>query len=307
MGRHDREMTMSARRLYLQAMSRVLPRLAWPASLEALYYRESYRIRRDADYAPRPDDIFVVSFPKSGTTLLQMMLYQMTTDGEMSFPHIDAVCPWFELNLHRKAGPRFEELPSPRVFKSHHRWGQLPPGGRFIYIARDPCDVVVSAYHHFCALQGESDDIGRFVTRFLTLRPTSWFEHVESWWPHRNDPNVLFLLYGDVVGDLAGTVRRIAAFCGLPVDERSMPRIVERCGIAFMKRHEERFDSRLQRIGRRPEEFIRDGIPGAGRRELTADQQARLSAALDRLARQLGQHGNSLRRDLLHQQAGGPI
>jgi hypothetical protein len=298
---------MNARRLYLQAMSRVAPRLGWPAPLEILYQRVSYRVRRATDYTPRPDDIFLVSFPKSGTTLLQMMLYQMTTAGEIDFPHIDAVCPWFEVNLHLKAGHLFEELPSPRVFKSHHLWGRLPRQGRFVYIARDVHDVALSAYHHFRMVMGQEQDLGRFATLFLNTPSASWFEHVASWWPHRNDPDVLFLLYGEVVGDLAGTVRRIAAFCGLPVDERDMPRIVERCGIAFMKRHDEKFDPRRQRISRRPEEFIREGIPGAGRRELTADQRARLSARLDRLARQLGGGDASLHRDLLRSMSGDPV
>src|SRR5206468_68583 len=90
MDRSRREVTMNARRLYLQAASRALPLLSWPPPLEHLYQRASYRLRRATDYSPRPDDLFIVSFPKSGTTLLQMILYQMTTAGEMDFPHIDS-------------------------------------------------------------------------------------------------------------------------------------------------------------------------------------------------------------------------
>src|SRR4029079_6983675 len=133
---------MNARRLYLEAARRALPLLSWPPVLEHLYQRASYRIRRAADYSPRPDDLFVVSFPKSGTTLLQMMLYQMTTAGEMDFPHIDSVCPWFEYDLPMGSGPLFQELPSPRVFKSHYRRSWLPRQGRFLYIARDLPGVV---------------------------------------------------------------------------------------------------------------------------------------------------------------------
>jgi hypothetical protein len=293
---------MNARRLYLQAMSRALPLLSWSPSLENLFQRASYRIRRAADYVARPDDIFVVSFPKSGTTLLQMMLYQMTTAGELDFPHIDAVCPWFEFNLQLNGGRLFAELPSPRVFKSHYRRRWLPRDGRFLYIARDLRDVVASAYNHFHLTNGQAGDVARFTTVFLRGNPAfggSWFDHVASWWPHRRDPNVLFLLYDEVIADLAGTVRRIADFCGLRVDERDMPRIVERCGLAFMGRYEAQFDPRLERVSRRPEEFLREGVPGAGWRELTAGQRAPLAAALERLARELGQP-EERRRTLLH-------
>ena len=59
------------------------------------------RSRPDHRAAPRlpaaPDDIFVVTYPRSGTTWTQMILYQLTTDGRMDFAHITQVCPWFEL------------------------------------------------------------------------------------------------------------------------------------------------------------------------------------------------------------------
>jgi hypothetical protein len=45
------------------------------------------------DFVPRPDDIFIVTYPRSGTTWMQMILYQLTTDGDMTFAHIEQVCP----------------------------------------------------------------------------------------------------------------------------------------------------------------------------------------------------------------------
>lgn len=40
----------------------------------------------------------------------------------------------------------------------------------------------------------------------------SWYDHVAEWWTHRNDENVLFLWYEDLLRDLSGSVRKIAAF-----------------------------------------------------------------------------------------------
>jgi len=36
-------------------------------------------------FVPRNDDIFIVTYPRSGTTWLQQILYQLTTDGNMDF------------------------------------------------------------------------------------------------------------------------------------------------------------------------------------------------------------------------------
>jgi len=77
--------------------------------------RRIYWLRlKHFDYVPRPDDIFIVTYPRSGTTWMQMILYQLTTDGSMDFPHIAEYCPWFERSLRSARG--FETRPAPRIF-----------------------------------------------------------------------------------------------------------------------------------------------------------------------------------------------
>lgn len=251
-------------------------------------------------YKPRPDDIFIVTYPKSGTTLLQMMLHQLTTDGTVDFQHINSVSPWFEHELVRGNPARWEELPSPRFFKTHFRPHQLPRNARFIYILRDPGDVAISAYHHQRMMVGTDVPLEPAIDRFVDDRDPffgSWFRHAAHWWPHRQDPNVLFLRYEDVIADLAGTVRKVAAFCGITVDEAAMPRILERCSVAFMKEHNAKFDPRLSQISRHRAEFIRQGHPGAGAREMTASQKERLAARVQALEQKLGcTPGELLRR-----------
>lgn len=242
-------------------------------------------------YKPRPDDVFIATYPKSGTTLVQMLLYQMTTDGAMDFQHIDSVSPWFEQELVKGNPARWEELPSPRFFKTHFRPHMLPPTAKFIYVLRDPGDVAISAYHHQRMMLGSDVPIEPAIDRFVDDRGSflgSWFRHVEAWWPHRKDPNVLFLRYEDIITDLEETARRVAAFCSILVDEPAMPRILERCSVAFMKEHNAKFDPRLHQVSRSRAEFIRKGQAGAGTREMTASQQERLEARVRDLEQRLG-------------------
>jgi hypothetical protein len=84
-------------------------------------------------YIPRPDDIIVVTYPRSGTTLVQMILYQLFTDGEMDFAHIWEWSP--ECEPHAVTGSsRIEHLSSPRVFKSHSEYKMIPKGPcKYIY------------------------------------------------------------------------------------------------------------------------------------------------------------------------------
>jgi len=254
---------------------------------QQIHRRIRYRLARQYDYKPRPDDTFLVTYPKSGTTLLQMMLYQMTTRGEMGFSHIDDVSPWFERALHLGRGEKLEKAPSPRFLKSHLSYEEVPRHGKIIYLARDVRDVAVSAYHHQRLLMGREGDLELFIDDFLVGHTGfgSWFEHIESWWPHRHDPNVLFLRYEEVVADLGGTVRKVARFCSIPVDEAELPRIVERCGFDFMKKHNNKFDPRMETTG---EEFLRKGRTGEGRAGFTPEQSRRLGERIDELANRLG-------------------
>jgi peroxiredoxin len=218
-------------------------------------------------FVPRADDIFVVTYPRSGTTWMQMILYQLTTDGAMDFPHITTVCPWFERSL--KDGTAYDALPGPRVFKSHLPYRKIPRGPcKYIYVARDGKDVAVSYYHFYTAHMGFKGTFDEFFERFLGGRVHygSWFRHVRGWWEQRDDRNVLFLRYEELAADLPGSLRRIAAFCGLEVPPERWPGIVERCGFAFMKRHESQFDpltAMLHEQGFRPNSHLREGRSGA--------------------------------------------
>lgn len=250
---------------------------------------------------PRADDIYIATYPKSGTTLLQMMLYQLKSDGEMSFPHINTVCPWLELEFLRNHGDELEALAQPRCFKTHMLRSQIPRRGRFIYVVRDVRDVIVSAYHHERLIQGKDEGLEKFTERFLREgwgTTCTWFRHLESWWPHRHDPDVLFLSYEEIVADLEAAVRRIAGFCGLALREEDLPRILECCSLSFMKQHEDKFDTRHQRALPDVQGFIRKGEPG-GWRELSPRHQELLAKKLSEVAGRLGCARGAPYRELL--------
>jgi len=238
----------------------------------------------------RPDDVFISTFPKSGTTLVQMILYQLHGDGSMDIPHINAVVPWLEKEI-RAGNHRFlATLPSPRLFKTHMSYEFLPRAGRIIYVYRDVREVFVSLYHQQCRMGGWRIPVDDFARTFHRYRAMSgnWFEHLKSWWPHRYESNVLFLTFDEMTTDRERTIRRIASFCGIPLDESQLPRILERCSIEYMRRHNDKFDPRLHQIELQLETFIRHGKTGRWAAELPAAHQAKLERQTHELARRLG-------------------
>ncbi|MBF0429127.1 MAG: sulfotransferase domain-containing protein [Magnetococcales bacterium] len=231
----------------------------------------------------RPDDIFVVTYPRSGTTLMQMMLYQLTTDGSMDFQHIGLVVPWYERRIMsdpKAAMAYFAAMPSPRVFKSHLSYPDTPKKrGKYIYVMRDGQDVLVSYYHFYCSHLSFRGTFEQFFADFMAGRVQyqSWFAHVRGWWLHGQDPDVLFLRYEEIIADLGSTIRKVADFCNLEIPADRLPIIQERCGFAFMKRHERQFDHTtglaLDR-GYQLDAFIRKGKKGEGETLLTQAQKA---------------------------------
>src|SRR5262249_13623462 len=130
-------------------------------------------------FVPRPDDIFIVTYPRSGTTWMQMILYQLTTDGSMEIPHIAQHSPWFERSPDSEQG--YEERAAPRIFKSHLPFEQVPKGpGRYIYVARDGRDVAVSYFNFYRSHNGYTGTFAEFFELFLRGQVMfgSWGQHV---------------------------------------------------------------------------------------------------------------------------------
>jgi hypothetical protein len=243
-------------------------------------------------FVPRPDDIFIVTYPRSGTTWLQMILYQLSTDGSMEIPHIAEYCPWFERSL--RSGKGFETQPPPRIFKSHLPYRAIPKGPcKYIYVARDGRDVVVSYFHLYRMYCGFAGTFAEFFQDFMrgTVHFGSWFDHVHQWWEHRHDSNVLFLTYEELTRDLEDCLRKIVAFCGWTIEPSRLPHVLERCGFAFMKQHESKFDPTIETLweqGVRLNSFLRTGKAGEGALQLSKGQQEQFAEAF---CRHLGNTG----------------
>jgi Sulfotransferase domain len=216
----------------------------------------------------------------------------LTTEGSMDFPHIAEFCPWFEKSLRSARG--FELRPSPRIFKSHLPYPQIPKGpGKYIYVARDGKDVAVSNYHLHRTYLSYEGTFAEFFNRFLRgkIGYGSWFQHVAGWWAHRHDPNVLFLTYEELTRDLAACLRRIIAFCGLKVSLERFPVILQRCHFDFMKKHESQFDPAIEtfwELGVRLNSFLRAGRVGDGAVYLNRQQQERFERAYHRYLEDTG-------------------
>jgi hypothetical protein len=229
----------------------------------------------------RATDVFISSYPRSGTTLTQWILYLLTHDEQPDPAHLTKVSPWFErsLAIGELTGSDLERFPSPRVFKSHLPRQWLPDGARYIYVERDGLDVLVSYFHFYRAYLGFEGSLDEFHRRFMDGRVQygSWFEHVAEWRERASDPDVLIVRYEDMLSDRKASIERMVEFLGWERDERRVDRAVIESSFDAMKRRESVFDhatALLLERGVSPESFLRAGESGRGPSELT-DAQVR--------------------------------
>jgi hypothetical protein len=196
----------------------------------------------------RPTDVVITPFGKSGTTWLQQIVHTLRTRGDMDFDDISRVVPWIETSPGLGLDLQAEQKANPRAFKSHLEYEQLPKGARYINSVRDPRDAFYSMYKF---MEGWFFEPGTItLEEFAEQRYIAgggYWRHLLSWWAVRHEPFVLFMCYELMQQNPEATIRRVAKFIDVPLDDELLAITLKHSSIDFMKQHKDRFDDALMR------------------------------------------------------------
>ena len=238
-----------------------------------------YRPRRDLHIWP--DDVFLVSFPKSGNTWTRFLIANLAyPNDQVDFATIHRFVPDPFVTWKRD----FDRMPRPRIIKSHECFEPRYP--RAMYIVRDPRDVVISQYHYHrkCKKIEDGYPMEKFVTRFLagdTCPHGSWGQSVTTWLTSRhNDPRFLLLRYEDLVADPRRELARVATFLNIPPDAERIAQAVERSAADNMRKLEKAQSdkSSLTKDSRKDLSFVRAAKSGGWRSDLPEQFVAQIEA-----------------------------
>ncbi|KAM4040976.1 amine sulfotransferase-like isoform 2-T2 [Anomaloglossus baeobatrachus] len=192
----------------------------------------------------RDNDVFLVTYPKSGTVWTQQILSLILNEGHRNgteqITNIERA-PAIEYNIHNVD---FKSRPSPRLFSSHLPYYLMPKDLRFktgkvVYVCRNPKDALVSYYHFFkmnpnikCTVTWEA-----FLDLFIKGKVLcgSWFDHVRGWYTHKEDFNILIVKYEEMKKDLRFNVQKICKFLDITLNDKATDIVVERATFKNMK------------------------------------------------------------------------
>ncbi|KAI5632732.1 sulfotransferase domain-containing protein [Phthorimaea operculella] len=209
----------------------------------------------------RSDDVFVATFPRSGTTWTQELVWMIANDLDYAksdavplfqrFPFLEGTMLFHSVMIERlreknkdsemklkiidgienSVVDQLAEMPSPRFVKSHLPMSLLPPSYLITY--------------------------------------TPFFEHLKEAWEKRHHSNMLFLFYEELSKDLPAAVRRVSKFLNKEYTEDQIAGLCDHLSFDnFKKNKSVNFDPGNDRLGlfvKGEEPFIRKGKSGGWR------------------------------------------
>ena len=173
-------------------------------------------------------DVVIVTFPKTGTTLVQYMCHLLRTEGKHTqFEDIHQMCPhtssaWFigqDLNA--------DQIARPRLFKSHRELSQVAAytnGVKFISTIRDPLATLLSAYAFGKVRKSDREDASvlefassdKWSKEYNLGAISTIFEHFATFWQCRECSDFLLLPYEDLISDRPKWLVKIGQFMNIP-------------------------------------------------------------------------------------------
>uniref|UniRef100_A0A8B9WNE6 Sulfotransferase n=1 Tax=Bos mutus grunniens TaxID=30521 RepID=A0A8B9WNE6_BOSMU len=232
------------------------------------------------DFETRDDDVFVITYPKSGTIWTQQTLSLIYYEGHRNRTEIVNTAdrsPFLEYNLHKID---FEKRPSPRLFASHVPYYLAPKGLKnkkakvcrtnnfglnFTHVI-NWFSLLPSLFSYYCYKVNDTD-----LVTLLYLAP-----QISSF-------NEQFLI--QFFQDLRSSVLKISSFLEKELSEEDLDAVVNQAAFQNMKVDPQaNYDSILKNeIGLRTKgHFLRKGTIGDWKHYLTVQQNERFDRVFQR-------------------------
>jgi aryl sulfotransferase len=252
----------------------------------------------------RPDDVFVVTPPKSGTTWMQTIVALLFSGDPEVETELSVKMPWVDIRIREmdEVAARLEAMPHRRSMKSHTPMDGLPMDAQAQYLCvfRHPLDAHFSYRKHlrniplsfFDMWYPEDDPDGVTFRRFLDGGPEGYdgdamplahiLQHYRAAKALADRPNVTLFHYADMSHDLRGTFETVARLLGINHPDTVMVQLVQAATFDNMKANAARYaPSGGKGFMKSDADFFHSGSSGKWQGALTDAELAAYDAQMD--------------------------
>ncbi len=208
------------------------------------------------------DDIFIVSYPKSGITWFRVMAAAVLYGADPEYLP-NSLLDWLVPELMDPI--YYKRWQTPMLFKTH----ELPNPNfkRVVYLIRDGRDVMVS-YYHFLQALGENVDFAAMVKPDYAIYPCSWDKHVRTWLDNPYQAEILTIKYEDLKQKPVDELKRVCEFFGVSRPNELLQLISEKSSFEKMRAKEQKEGFHTFP---RDKAFVRRGVVGSFKDEMPKD------------------------------------
>ncbi|XP_065352500.1 luciferin sulfotransferase-like [Cloeon dipterum] len=251
-----------------------------------------------------PDDTWILTFPKCGTTWTQEMVWLINSRLDFAkakelslferFPFIEAsaLAPDFIecisggtrcdirgriTDVKNMQRPRFIKSHFPLKFLPTQLWTKKP---KIIYVAREVKDVIVSYYYHNKIFDGYKANLETFCRAFMKdeILYCPFWGHITEFWKHRHELGLLWINYEDMQKNLAEVARKVADYFGKSFTEEEVQLLCHHLSFKEMKANKSINGDEVVKLLRSKKicsdgdyGFIRKGKSGSWKEEISAE------------------------------------
>jgi hypothetical protein len=236
----------------------------------------------------RPTDVFLCSYPKSGTTWVGYLLAQLLKKNAAEQLGLDSFNQYVpDINLiYTKRGSLAEcaGLPDPRFLLCHATYQPLFP--KVVYVLRDPRDVMVSYWHYQKLI---SRDFDASLLEFLNsdIWPCHWDQHVGSWLLPARHPNLVVIRYEDLHVNPLAEMLKVKQLAGANWSDQQILAAIDASRFDRMRAAEDKFGIKAK-VGDPRERFIRRGKSGSWKQEMGPAELAAVEDRCGEIMREFG-------------------
>jgi len=229
-----------------------------------------YRLSLTKDHCA--ENIFLVSYPKSGNTWVRHLLantlkihYKIQRNVNV-FTLYDFIPDIYQAggftNLHN--GHVFGNPEIPRIIKSHSSYNRYYQ--RVLFIVRDPRDVIVSHFHYLKRI-GQIPETYKLsnLVHHKKYGIQSWIKHTESWTKAIQHGQIVHMFrFEDFLNDTHKELHRLMDLLGIEVDEFTLEEAIRLSSKENMRNSETNHSSTFM-IKNQKTSFIREGKATGGK------------------------------------------